>query len=112
MSENATEIEQLTLEALNTLISKLGNATCPASSSGGDDDDSLSSNANRLALSATIISVAAFVIALLQAVLQYASAGDLSRQKCNSAAIGAAAAHVRKSWSLRSWRRKFYYPEL
>ncbi|KAF7530456.1 hypothetical protein G7054_g9568 [Neopestalotiopsis clavispora] len=114
MASNGTEIEQLLLEALNSLIGILRNNTSLAASSSDDDDNenSLTTTANRLALSATIISIAAFVIALLQAVLQYAGANESARQKCNSAAIGVWSDYVRKRWSLRSWRRKFYYPEL
>lgn len=113
MASNGTEIEQLLLEALNSLVGILRNTSLAASSSDDDDNEnSLTTTANRLALSATIISVAAFVIALLQAVLQYAGANESVRQKCNSAAIGVWSDYVRKRWSLRSWRRKFYYPEL
>ncbi|KAF3025908.1 hypothetical protein E8E14_014887 [Neopestalotiopsis sp. 37M] len=90
MASNGTEIEQLLLEALNSLIEILRNNTSLAASSSDDDDNenSLTTTANRLALSATIISIAAFVIALLQAVLQYAGANESVRQKCNSTAIG------------------------
>jgi hypothetical protein len=107
MSTNATEVNELLLQVLSTLATVL-NASSAASSS---DPDSLASPANRLALAAVVLAVAAFVIATLQALLEYSGSGESARRRCNFAAVGHASQHVRKRWSLRAWRRKFYYPD-
>ncbi|KAI0389093.1 hypothetical protein F5Y17DRAFT_450307 [Xylariaceae sp. FL0594] len=107
------DIEQLLAElvTITLKIATLVNATA-ALSNAPDDSDSLASTANRLSLSAAIIAVAAFLIASLQAILEYASSGESVRRKCNEAAIGALSRLVKTRWSFRHWRRKVYYPDL
>ncbi|KAI1343507.1 hypothetical protein F5Y15DRAFT_234939 [Xylariaceae sp. FL0016] len=110
MADNASDVEQLLAE-LFRLASQIVILT-NASTSGSGDPDSLASTTNRLSLSAIIISVAAFIIAALQATLQYTGSSESARRKCNFAAIGVASKQVRKRWSFHSWQRKFYYPHL
>ncbi|KAI0541426.1 hypothetical protein GGR58DRAFT_519513 [Xylaria digitata] len=100
MANMTADIEQLLAELvrITTKIAALANA---ANASTSDDSDSLTSTANRLALSATIIAVAAFLISSLQAILEYSSAGESARRKCDSAAIGPFSKHVHKRWSFR-----------
>ncbi|KAM0809861.1 hypothetical protein AB5N19_10208 [Seiridium cardinale] len=99
------------LDQLLRLLSSFANNVTEANSGNGDDD-SLVSTSNSLAFTALLVSIAAFVIASLQAVLEYMSAGDSVRSKCNSAALGRTSAFVDRRWSWRSWKWKFYYPEL
>ncbi|KAI0400588.1 hypothetical protein F4802DRAFT_477945 [Xylaria palmicola] len=111
MANTTADIEQLLadLVRITSRIATSINVTQPGAS---DDSDSLTSTTNRLSLSATIFAVAAFIIAALQAILQYASSDESGRRKCNFAAIGQTSKYVRKKWTFRGWRRKFYYPEL
>ncbi|KAI0865977.1 hypothetical protein F4860DRAFT_202763 [Xylaria cubensis] len=111
MSNMTADIEQLLIELvrITTNIAALINAT---NTNASDGSDSLTSNANRLSLSAAIIAVAAFFIASLQAILEYSSAGESARHKCSVAAIGPFSEYVVKKWSFRHWRWKFYYPVL
>ncbi|KAF2965656.1 hypothetical protein GQX73_g7909 [Xylaria multiplex] len=111
MDNMTADIEQLLAELVRIAaqIAALANTT---STSASDDSDSPTSTANRLSLAATIIAVAAFLVAFLQAILEYSSAGESARRKCDLAAIGPFSKHVHKKWSFRHWRRKFYYPVL
>lgn len=111
MANDTADIEQLLAELVR-LTTKIATLTNETRNKDDDDSDSLTSTANRLALSATIIAVAAFVISAFQAVLEYASADEPARRRCNRGAIGPFSKYVRKKWSFRSWRRKFYYPEV
>ncbi|TRX96154.1 hypothetical protein FHL15_002878 [Xylaria flabelliformis] len=79
MANTTADIEQLLTELvrITTNIAALVNAT---NTNASDGSDSLTSNANRLSLSATIIAVAAFLIASLQAVLEYSSSGESARR--------------------------------
>ncbi|KAI1859191.1 uncharacterized protein JN550_012204 [Neoarthrinium moseri] len=106
MGSNATEVEQMLLELLSALNSKLNG------SDSSEEDNSLATTANRLALAATVIAVAAFFTSALQALLEYAGAGESARQKCNFPAIGLSSNLVLQKWSFLRWRRKFYYPQL
>ncbi|KAI0444593.1 hypothetical protein F4803DRAFT_244991 [Xylaria telfairii] len=111
MANMTADIEQLLAELvrITTKIAALVNAT---GTNASDDSDSLTSTANRLSLFAAIFAVAAFLIASLQAILEYSSSGESARRKCNSSAIGSFSKYVHKEWSFRQWRRKFYYPVL
>ncbi|KAI0196569.1 hypothetical protein EV127DRAFT_507762 [Xylaria flabelliformis] len=111
MANTTADIEQLLTELvrITTNIAALVNAT---NTNASDGSDSLTSNANRLSLSAAIIAVAAFFIASLQAILEYSSSGESARHKCSVAAIGPFSEYVVKKWSFRHWRWKFYYPVL
>ncbi|KAJ2990522.1 hypothetical protein NUW58_g2908 [Xylaria curta] len=111
MANITADIEQLLAELVQ-ITTKIAVLLNTAETDTSNDSDSLTSTANRLSLSAAIIAVAAFFIATLQAVLEYSSSGESARRKCNLAAIGPASQHVRKKWSFRHWRRKFYYPQL
>ncbi|KAI1813765.1 hypothetical protein GGS20DRAFT_462188 [Poronia punctata] len=114
MATNITaDIEQLLAELVR-ITTKIATVVNSTSKSDRDDDanGSLASTANSLSLSATIFAVAAFLIATLQAVLEYSNAGDSNRHKCNESAIGPFAKYVIKQWSLSHWRRKFYYPRI
>jgi hypothetical protein len=64
-----------------------------------------------IALSASVLAAAAFVVAFLQVLLQYLTSSEV-RQKCTQPAIGLSAKQVRRSWSFRSWKMKVYYPLL
>jgi len=113
MANITADIEQLLAElvTITNKIAVLVNATASLANA-PNDSDSLTSTANRLYLSATVIAVAAFLIATLQAILEYATSGESVRRKCNEAAIGPFSRLVKTSWSLRHWRRKVYYPVL
>ncbi|KAJ2897710.1 hypothetical protein MKZ38_004487 [Zalerion maritima] len=65
----------------------------------------------RVVVAAAILAAAAFVITVLQALLQYLSSSE-SRNKCNVAAIGPWEKPVRRRWSFASWKLKIYYPTL
>ncbi|PVI02126.1 hypothetical protein DM02DRAFT_670801 [Periconia macrospinosa] len=75
------------------------------------DPNSLAEAANRLSLAAVLLAGSAFVIAFLQAILQYVSASE-ERIKCNFSAIDISEKHKRWSFSFLHWKTKFYYPEL
>jgi hypothetical protein len=74
------------------------------------DSDSLANTANRLSLGAAILAAGAFLVAFLQAVLEYSSSGA-ERDKCTECAI-----HIAKKMSYRrwpwEWKWRYYYPEL
>ncbi|KAH9901880.1 hypothetical protein F4778DRAFT_130323 [Xylariomycetidae sp. FL2044] len=111
MGDNITELERL-LQQLIEVTSLIANATDGGVISAKEDDDDADSTSNRLARGAIIIAVAAFLIAALQAILEYSNSGETARRKCDATAIGVYSRLVKKRWSLRSWRRKFDYPEL
>jgi hypothetical protein len=75
------------------------------------DPNSLAEAANRLSLAAVVLGGSAFVIAFLQALLQYVTASE-ERFKCDSSAIDISEKHKRWSFSPYHWKTKFYYPEL
>jgi hypothetical protein len=76
-----------------------------------DSTDSLSDPANRLSLAAVALAVGAFLVAALQALLQYASASE-ARNKCNDSAIYVAANGVKRRWSYTAWKWKYFYPQI
>jgi hypothetical protein len=61
----------------------------------------------RIALAACILAAAAFMVATIQANLEYLSSGP-SRHKCTYSAIGYSSLQVR--WRLSWWRLKVFYP--
>jgi hypothetical protein len=75
------------------------------------DPNNLAEAANRLSLAAVLLGGSAFVIAFLQALLQYVTASE-ERIKCNSSAIDIAEKRKRWSFSPLHWKTRFYYPEL
>ncbi|ETS74762.1 hypothetical protein PFICI_13246 [Pestalotiopsis fici W106-1] len=103
MASNISEGE----ERIIALLEKI------AENNGNDDSDRLAQTANGLSTAAMTVSIVALVIALLQALLEYASSNENHREKCNVGAIGRAAMLPRGSkWSWRHWRRKYTYPVL
>jgi hypothetical protein len=71
-----------------------------------DDDSEI-----RLALAATVLAAAAFLVAASQAILEhFGSSGDSA--KCTHEAIGAVARKVKRSWNFKFWKLRVYYPLL
>ncbi|KAI1876202.1 uncharacterized protein JN550_001698 [Neoarthrinium moseri] len=103
MSSNTSKGEDQIIALLSKLVEK-----------GKDDDaDRYAATANSLSTAAMAVSIAALVIALMQAVLQYANSNENHREKCNIGAIGRAAMLPGTSaWSWRHWRRRYTYPLL
>jgi hypothetical protein len=66
---------------------------------------------DRIALAAAILAAAAFIIASLQALLEYSSSG-VERDKCTTSAIDVSRKAVYRKWSFRAWKWRYYYPEL
>ncbi|EED22219.1 hypothetical protein TSTA_094650 [Talaromyces stipitatus ATCC 10500] len=73
--------------------------------------NSMQTASDRTFLAAAILAAGAFVISLLQLVLQYISSSE-TQNKCNRAAINFSEKDVTHKWSFRSWKLKVYYPEL
>ena len=73
--------------------------------------DSLAVIANRVSLAAAVLAAGAFLVAFLQALLEYSSSGA-ERHKCNECAIHIAKKMAYRRWSFRSWKWRYYYPEL
>ncbi|KAF2686121.1 hypothetical protein K458DRAFT_363725 [Lentithecium fluviatile CBS 122367] len=79
---------------------------------GKDSNDSLTETSNRIALAAAILAAGAFIVAFLQALLQYLSSNS-SGYKCGKSAI-----HMwrhcttRPKFSFREFRFKKYYAEV
>ncbi|GAW16999.1 hypothetical protein ANO14919_064480 [Xylariales sp. No.14919] len=111
MANITADIEQMLAELvqITAKIAATVNNTTRANAP-GDYSDVLASGANRLALSAVIIAVVAFLIAALQAIFEYPHSS--ARHKCDSVAIGPFSKKVLTKWSFRHLRRKFYYPEI
>jgi hypothetical protein len=96
-----------TIQALLDYIA--GNTTLVANSARDLAEDNES---DRLSLAALVFACSAFVIALLQVVLEYSQASP-TRQKCSYAAIGLAhRGYVTRHWSFREWRWKYEYPRV
>ena len=64
-----------------------------------------------VALVAAILGGGAFIVAVLQALLQYLNSNN-ARWKCTKSAIGYANKHIRTTWSFASWKIKVFYPLL
>ncbi|KAH0556283.1 hypothetical protein GP486_005792 [Trichoglossum hirsutum] len=82
--------------------------TSPLPSSDGSASDSTS---NRLALAAAILAAGAFVVAFMQALLEYISSNSAMR-KCSPCAIGYSSYLVKRRWNFRFWKLRVYYPLL
>lgn len=107
MTDNVAEADQLIIQLLAALNSTVGDYKA------SQDSDTSGNVANQLSLTALVVSLIALAVALLQAVLEYASSNSEEGQKCNFGAIGeyATVSGIRK-WSWRQWRWKYFYPEL
>ena len=73
--------------------------------------DSSGNSSNNIAIAAAILAAAAFIVAIAQTVLQYASS-SASRNKCTFSAIDASFRQVKLRWSWRFWRLRVEYPVL
>ena len=62
-----------------------------------------------VAMVAAVLAGLAFLVASLQALLQYVTSST-ARFKCSRSVIGSAHKMVKKSWSLVSWKWKYRYP--
>lgn len=67
--------------------------------------------ANQLAMAATVLAAGAFVMAFLQALMEYIGSNE-ARSKCTYEAIGMTAKQVKFGWNFTFWRLRVYYPLL
>lgn len=107
MSLNISEADQLIIELLTALNSTVSNYTA------SQELDKEDASANHFSLTALVVSLAALVVTLLQAVLDYVNSNSAQGEKCNTGAIGEYARFSgSRRWSWRHWRRQYFYREL